>query len=355
MASIYAFKGFRYNKQKVGDVSSVVTQPYDKIPEALRLDYLDRSPHNIVRVIKNSDYKEAADYLNSWISQEVMVQDSQPAIYVYEQVFEFEEKTLTRLGFIALVSLDDDDLAVKGHENILNKPLEDRLNLIRSTQANEGLVFTLFSDPDLSVDRVLEQCSKAQSPVLEVRDDFNVTNRLWEINDPDLIVGIQTLMKGKALYIADGHHRYQTSVSYHQELLDQGFKPSGVESFDKRMIALFNMDSEGMRILATHRAVRNVSNLDVNKLLNDLRASFEVTPCEDADMVFTQVDEKEHTIGLVTESPRGYYALTLKPGQTEDSDFMPAVSGPSRELDVCLLHDGILAPHLGLGPAEVAS
>lgn len=355
MATIYPFRGFRYNAEKVGRVSDVVTQPYDKIPDSLKAEYLERSPFNVVRVIKNQNYSQAAQFLDRWIEEGIMEQDAKPSVYVYEQVFDFEGLELSRKGFICLVSLDDEDLVVKGHERVLDKPLADRLNLIRATEANEGLVFTLFSDPELSVDALLDKCTLGRDPVLAVVDDFGVTNRLWQVADVDALARIDNLMKSKALYIADGHHRFQTSVSYNQECVRNGWTAGAVESFDKRLVAMFNMDSEGMRILATHRAVRNVSNLRPQGLLADLEARFLVTHHETEGALFEAMEGKPLCLGVVAKGLPGAYQVALRPESLQDSSFMPSVEGPSRELDVNVLHQGILQPHLGLGPNEVAS
>lgn len=355
MATIYPFRGFRFDAGKVGRVSDVVTQPYDKIPESLRAEYFERSPFNIVRVIKNRNYSQAARFLDRWIEEGVMAQDAQPSIYVYEQVFDFEGIELSRKGFICLVSLDDEDLVVKGHERVLDKPLEDRLNLIRATEANEGLVFTLFSDPELSVDALLDKFTLGRTPEIEVVDDFGVTNRLWQLADADALVQIDSLLKSKALYIADGHHRFQTSVSYNQECVRNGWTTGAVESFDKRLVAMFNMDSEGMRILATHRAIRNIGNLRPQELLAGLEARFVVTHHETEDSLFDAMEGQSLCLGFVAQGLPGAYQLALRPESVQDSSFMASVTGPSRELDVNVLHQGILQPHLGLGPQEVAS
>lgn len=356
MATVYPFKGYRYDATKVGQISDVVTQPYDKIPDALREEYLQRHPKNFVRVIKNPDYDEAAAFLAEWIGEGVLVRDSEPALYVYEQVFSFEETQLSRLGFIGLVSLEDEDLVVRGHERVLDRPLEDRLNVIRHTHANEGLVFTLYSDAELKADGILRDYSESKDPVYEFKDDFGVLNRLWKLDAGDKMEDIREILRGRALYIADGHHRFRTSEVFHEECLDNGLQCATPESFDKRLVALFNMESEGVRILATHRAVSNLADFDSGSLIQGLEEWFEVMPCANEGEMLVELPASPHQLGLViSESPLEAYLLKLKPGAAADLAFMPGVEGPSRGLDVSLLHDGILKPYLGLGQEEVAS
>ncbi len=356
MATVYSFRGYRYDSDKVGRIRDVVTQPYDKIPDTLREEYLQRHPKNFVRVIKNRDYDEAAGFMDKWIDEGVLAREAEPALYVYEQVFSFEGGQLSRLGFIGLVSLGDEDLVVRGHERVLDKPLEDRLNLIRRTHANEGLVFTLFSDTELKVDVVLREYSETRDPVYEFEDDFGVLNRLWKLNVVDKMDEIREILKGKALYIADGHHRFRTSEVFHEECLEKGWQCAMPESFDKRLVALFNMESEGVRILATHRAVFNLTDFDSKSLVQELEEWFEVIPCESEGEMLQALPAGAQQVGLVISgSPLRAYLLKLKSGAATDPAFMPGLEGPSRGLDVSLLHDGILKPHLGLGQEEVAS
>lgn len=356
MATVYPFKGYRYDSNRVGQVRDVVTQPYDKIPDSLREEYLQRHPNNFVRVIKNPNYEEAAGFMAEWIDSGVLVRDSEQALYVYEQVFSFEDEELSRLGFIGLVSLEDEDLVVRGHERVLDRPLEDRLNLIRHTHANEGLVFTLYSDTELKVDALLREYSERSDPVYEFEDDFGVLNRLWMLDAADHTEAIREILKGKALYIADGHHRFRTSEVFHEECQKKGWRCATPESFDKRLVALFNMESEGVRILATHRAVSNLPHFDSEALVQNLREWFEVVPCGSEDEMLRALPKGTHELGIVISgSPLRAYLLKMKPGAADDSDFMPGLKGPSRGLDVSLLHDGILKPYLGLGPEEVAS
>jgi len=357
MPTIYPFQGFRFNPAQAGPVTDLVTQPYDKIPDELRSNYLKRSPYNIVRVIRNPDYQEAASFLNRWIEEGILVSDAEPGIYLYEQVFEFEGQRLSRLGLICLVALDDEDLVVKGHEKVLDKPLADRLNLIRQTEANEGLIFTLFSDREQQADRILREFAERQPPVIEVVDDFQVVNRIWIATSPEVIGTVRASLKGKPLYIADGHHRFMTSVLFNRECAAAGKVPLGPESFDKRMIAIFNMESEGMRILPTHRGICGLGDFQLSGLLKRLEPFFSISASPDPNALYREVETSDHCIGLVAfENGRwSTFSARLRPSALDDPGFMPSIEGPLRKLDVTLLHSGILADGLGISPEVVAS
>ncbi|MGH9338772.1 MAG: DUF1015 domain-containing protein [Acidobacteriota bacterium] len=355
MAKLFPFRAYRYNPQAVGDVSDVVTQPYDKISEQMRKNYLERHPANIVRVIKNADHDEAAQYLNRWIEEGVLRQDASPAFYPYEQIFDFEGETFSRLGFIGLISLQDADIAVKGHEKILQEPLEDRLKLIRATISNEGLIFMLYSDIHMQVDDLLGSFREIRPPITEMVDDYGVKHRLWQLLDSNLQEQIAMSLQKIPLYIADGHHRFQTSHLYFRECLEKGWKTQAVESFDKRMVALFNMEAAGLRILPTHRGIRNLEDFRLKQLLSRLELCFEIEILEDPDNLETCMRSDGKRIGLTVKSPGRFYCLKLKSGALDDSEFMPEVGGPARELDVNLLHEGILRPFLGIGAQELSS
>lgn len=356
MARIYPFRGYRYVSDRVGDLAKVVTQPYDKIPEELRREYLQRSPYNIARVIKNPDYREAAGFLRQWISEGVLRQDDEPALYLYEQRFSFEGESLVRRGVIGLLALDDPDSVVHGHETVLEAPLQDRLALIRQTEANEGLVFTLFSDPARRFDRELEEISQGDAPAAVVEDDFRVTNRLWRITVPERIETVCSTLAGSPLYIADGHHRFQTSVLYYRECLAKGWEPAAPESFDKRMVAVFNMDSEGMRILPTHRGIADLSAWSPREFLARLKRYFEVAPAP-LEEVWDRVATGRHVFGfcwLEDTAVRGVWAR-LQPEVLSAAGRLGRVPEPLRELDVTILHELVLHEILGVDPAAVTA
>lgn len=354
MTEIFPFRGYRYNPEKVGHVADVVTQPYDKITPEMKEGYLKRHPHNIVRVIKNPDYDDAAGHLAHWMSEGILIQDASPAFYPYEQGFELEGQTHTRLGFIGLITLREAGLEVKGHEKVLKEPLEDRLNLIRATQANEGLVFTLFSDPQMQVERLLRQFKAGRQPIIQVVDEDGVTHKVWRLSDERAMDHLKAAMKSKSLYIADGHHRFQTSLVYYRECLEKGYKPAALESFDKRMMAFFNLSSPALRILPTHRALHNLPGFKLNDFLGRLEPVFEIQRRSSVAELTAELNGEGHRLGLAGRQPDELFLLRLKPGLVEDTSFMPDVTGPLRELDVNVLHEGILRPFLGLGPEELA-
>ena len=355
MGRVFPFRGYRYDSSRVGPLEDVVTQPYDKITPSMLEEYLRRHPHNIARVIKNANYEEAREHLLNWIDDGLLKQDGESCFYPYEQVFDLDGSRVSRLGFICLTSLGDSNLTVRGHERVLQAPLQDRLDLIRHTRSNEGLIFMLHSQPSMGVDRILSQAIEGEEPEIQVVDEYGVMHRLWRLVDQSIQDQISDGLEESRFYIADGHHRFQTSVLFQQECLEQGLRETAPESFDKRMIALFNMESPSLRILATHRGLRNLPELDAQKLLGDLSQNFHVQPLEDVDELDAEMEKGGHCLALVNGAAGRIHLLRLRGEMLDNRSFMPDLNGPARGLDVNILHEGILKAYLGIGPEEVAS
>lgn len=352
MQEFFPFRGVRFRARE--PLQELVTQPYDKISEAMKAAYLKRHPHNFVRIVKNENYQEVRDLLDGWIEEGTLVQDDRPSLYPYQQIFEFEGRRYSRFGLIGLTSLEKAAARVKGHERILNEPLQDRLRLIRCAEANPELIFMLFSDAELTVDRLLEEIRERQPPLASLQDEYGATHRLWKLDDDALQGMIVRQLKGRDFYIADGHHRFQTSQVYLQECREKGWKPAEVESFDKRMVALFNMKAPGLKILPTHRAVCNVPSYDLEHLLKGCEEFFEIETSSSLQDLFHAMKRPGHNLGLVSGEAPEIRVLRLREEALEHPGFMPAINGPARQLDVNLLHEGILAPLLGIGEQELA-
>jgi len=355
MAQVFPFRGYRYSADKIDEIGDVVTQPYDKISPEMYQEYLKRHPQNMVRVIKNHDHQDAGRNLRQWMQNGVLKQDHSPSFYPYEQRFEFEGQTLSRMGLIGLVSLKDGSASVKGHERVLNEQLEDRLNLIRSTESNEGLIFMLYSDPSRGVEQLLSEFKQNNRPITELVDDYQVSHRFWQLSEKAPQQQIMETLNGLPFYIADGHHRFRSALLYFQECQEKGWEAAAEESFDKRMIALFDMEGTGVRILPTHRGIRNLKDFDLSTFLSRLEPHFEIQKVAGLPQLKLKMERPGIRMGLVARKDLTCYALCLREGMGSDSTFMPAITGPARELDVNVLHEGVLSPFLGIGPRELAA
>jgi uncharacterized protein (DUF1015 family) len=318
----------------------LVTQPYDKISPAMQAKYLAASPYNLVRIILGERlpfddaaancYTRAAAYLNEWTRDGILAQDPVPAFYAYSQEFTVPDthERATRQGFIGLGKVEEYSAnIVYRHEQTLSGPKKDRLEVLRNTRAHFGHIFMLYPDPQAAIDRILEQAGQGTA-VLDVVDDYGVRNKLWPITDPATIAQMEARMSGKKLLIADGHHRYETALAYSKE------HPTDPAA-QYVMMTFVNMHSPGLRILATHRVLRNVAHFEEEELLKRAFDQWQVTTfpsTADLKAALQQPDPGNVRIGMVTASGDNLLSRKRKAG----------------ELDVPVLHQEVLTGLLNI-------
>ena len=351
MPLLHPFRGYRFS-ERVPTLADVVTQPYDKITIGQRGFYQARSPYNVAHIISNPDYAEAGQKLAKWIQEGLLVQDSDPGFYIYRQHFQLGSASLERTGVIGLLDLGSDSATVLRHERVMDAPLQDRLQLMTATESNDGLIFMLLEDSEAGLESALQAAIGGQAPVAEVIDELGVMNQLWRLDEPAAIQSLQTQLADETSYIADGHHRFETAIRYSRGCWESNWKPGAVESFDKRMIALFSSRSEGVVILPTHRAIRGLSREVASNLRERLKGGFDVTLEPSPEDLAESMKGKPGNLGLLF-GPRPD-ALLLR-DQGACSSLPEDLTGAGRELDVNLLHRGILESFLGIGQQELAS
>jgi len=364
---ITSFKGYRYNPSSVGDPAHCVAPPYDVIDADQQKGLYEKSPFNIVRIIKgrssdqDSDqdnvYTRAAESLRNFIAQEVLVEEAQEQIYVYSQDFAIDNITYTRNGFIALGKLQEYGSEIKPHEQTLAGPKADRLNLTRAIKTQVGQIFMLYSDPEKQIDPILVKACQGQ-PLLSHLDEDQVTHKLFAINDPGEIATVVKAMGEKDIFIADGHHRYETALNY--------MKESDNPQASYQMMTFVNTHNEGLVVLPTHRLIKNVGGFSIEEFIGNLRTEFDVARLEFSDVVEKAQTLQQVTDALAVEFETGqhafglyfndgaFYVATLK-----DIGLMDSVaanqSRPWRQLDVAVLHKLILEKHLGIDEAALTA
>ena len=380
MAEVQPFRAYRYNPDVVA-YDRVLTQPYDKITPKRQEEYYATDPHNLIAVEKgrvhatdtpeNNVYTRAAASLRSWIGEKVVAQDPAPAFYAYSQEFTVPGTTLrrTRRGFIAAGKLEDYSAnVIFRHEHTLSGPKADRLELLRHTRTHTGQLFLLYSDPKLEIDAVLDTVEASQRPVTQLIDEYGVTHRLWIIAEQERIAAIQKSMANQKLVIADGHHRYETSLNYRSECRTRAGKLIPDAPYEYSMMTLINTRSEGLTILPTHRVVANLRDFSWSAVRRYLEPWFatEVFPFGgETERAIVQADfleklvaaKAKRAIGVFPKPEPGasaFYLLTPRP-EADLAQILPDSSPLQRELDVVLLHQGILEPALGITPHAVAS
>jgi len=380
MAQVFPFRAFRYNPD-VTSYERVLTQPYDKISPTMQEKYYAADPHNLIAVERgrahsddspeNNVYTRAAASLKDWIAQKVIQQDPAPAFYAYSQEYNVPGLALRRLrnGFIGLGRLEDYSAGVIfRHEHTLSGPKADRLELLRHTRTHTGQLFLLYSDPHLAVDALLGEVESAAPPVTQMMDEYGVIHRLWEIAEPYRIAAIQKAMQDQKLVIADGHHRYETSLNFRNECRTRAGKLIPGAPYESSMMTFINTRSQGLTILPTHRVVANLRDFSWSSVRRYLEPWFatEVIPfsnnvqrLEAQEKVLARLSEAKGRRAIAvypaTDAvPRAFYILTLRP-EADIAQILPGLSPLQRELDVVLLHQGILEPALGITPRAVAS
>ena len=388
MAQVYPFQAFRYNPQRV-PADRVLTQPYDKISPSMQESYYAADRHNLITIEKgrvyptdspqNNVYTRAAAALESWMRENIVAEDSAPAFYAYSQEYSVpgSSEQRTRRGFIGAGKLEEYSAGVVfRHEHTLSGPKADRLELLRHTHTSTGQLFMLYSDPQQRIDAILKDAESAGPPATELRDEFGVVHRLWVIADPQRTTAIQGVMQDQKLVIADGHHRYETALNYRNECHQHARSPhpapylanTGLASYDLAMMTFVNTCSEGLTILPTHRLAANLHDFSWTEARRYLEPWFEAQSFPFADerhraeaqqkfLAHLHQSRAQRAIGIYPSAEpekRAYYVLTLRRG-VDLSQLLPTVSPLQRELDVVLLHDGILEPAFGITPQAVTA
>jgi uncharacterized protein (DUF1015 family) len=286
MADIRAFRGYRYDLGRVGALSDVVAPPYDVIDPALQQALYDRSPYNVIRLELNREepgdteaqnrYTRAAGFLREWQCDDVLVQDSARGLYVVHQEFEVEGQKHLRRGFMARVRLEPFGTGrVFPHEETMSGPKADRLSLLKATGMNLSPVFGLFPDPGNEVQGRLDGAVRRSLPV-EAVDHLGVVSRLWPVTDQQVVSAVTGLMGPKPVFIADGHHRYETGLRYLDERRAAGDVPNDEAPANFIQMMLVGMSDPGLLILPTHRLVSGLPALTAAQVREVLAPHFDV-------------------------------------------------------------------------------
>jgi uncharacterized protein (DUF1015 family) len=360
MARIYPFRAFRYNQKKVPDIGAVFAEPYDKITPELQENYYRRNPYNIVRFSKgkttprdnaqHNQYTRARDFLDKCIAEGILVRDEREALYIYDEEYPLPgAPARTRHGFIALGQLEEFGKGgVMPHERTLAGPKADRLNLMRATAAQSGLIFMLYSDPDNEVTTVLSRETR-RPPDIEASDDNGVIHRVWVVTDRSIQQKVMALMEDKTLFIADGHHRYETALNYRREMMEKGVRClPGNETYDNHLMAFVSMHDRGLTILPTHRLLFNLTPAQIASSPKELAKFFKTERCVDLADLLRRMETQngaDHHFGLYIGGT--FTLLTLK-NETDVARLMrPDASADWKRLDVSIIH-AILEQLLGI-------
>jgi uncharacterized protein (DUF1015 family) len=373
MAIISPFRAWRYDPEQVS-VQRVVTQPYDKISPAMQEQYYQASPYNLVRIILgkrqptdnefDNVYSRAAEFFQNWRQAGILRRDPEPSIYRYAQEFSIPSTVgaegrvrAERNGFIALGRLEQYSAnIVFRHEQTLAKPKADRLDLLRANRAHFGQIFMLYGGGG-QVDALLSSAvPPQQAPEIEVSDEYEVVHRVWKISDPSVVASLQEHMREKKLIIADGHHRYETALTYRNERRATAETSSGIPApYDSVMMTFVDMDPAGLVILPTHRLVFGLPSFSVAQFEGDARKFFNVErvdPAIDANRATAILRNAGHA-GTALLAVTADHVFLLHTPKAIGTPIFGKFSLRQQSLDVVQLHKCLLEATLHISEEAI--
>src|SRR5262245_37333215 len=373
---IAPFRGYRYNPELIENLDEVISPPYDQFKEGLDDLLFARHRYNMAHLIVNTETPEDTDshnrytrsrtLLDSWLRDSVFLHDAEASFYPYSQTYEFDGVAKTRTGFIGLGEVTEySQKIVLPHERTLSKPKKDRLNLLRSTLADTGLVFMLYSDPAGEIENLL---ASATARVADMRAlDLNgEENQLWSVSDASWVEQIAALMAGKQVIIADGHHRYEVARLFGQEIVSKVASDRCWDLYRYKLMSFIRLESEGITIFPIHRLLHNLKGFDATALLRRMTEHFVVEeyPVAASEKLTTldflmQSSRRQQQAGsnafvLYFPSIQKFALIKLKSGTAVNLVWPADKSVAWRKLDVSVLHVAILGSLLGIGEQQLA-
>ncbi len=372
MATVLPFNGILYNQKKIGDLSAVVTPPYDVISPEEQIRFYERHPNNVIRLDlgkKTTDDHEkdnvntrAAGYFYDWISQGVLVQDTEPSLYLTTLDFQLSGRMMIRYGMIALVGLEPfEKRIVLPHEKTFSKVKSERLDLMKACHANFSQIFSLYSDREGILD-LLKEAALQSKPVFDILDDRQDRHRMWRITNPAVQAKVTGLMKDKRLFIADGHHRYETALNYRTWRSENDPEFTAHHPANFVMMYLCSMEDPGLIVLPAHRMLIDVEVEKIKTLPDRLAQYFEITRIPFADnqkkkaldslLAMLEKHESKNAIGTYSKGSDAFLHMVLKKGVME-ATFGNQLPESLRQLDVTVLTRLILMEILGFNGSHL--
>lgn len=361
MAEIIPIKGILYNPEKV-DASSTVAPPYDIISHDYKEELYSKSPYNVIRIDFGKDkdgddanenrYTRASAFLSDWLAEGILIKDTEPAFYCYEISYELDGMMKKTKGFLGAVKIEElGSGRIHPHEMTYSKPKSDRLNILRYCSANTSPIFSLYSSEEKTTSSILEKTVK-EMPFIEAKNGDGFTHRLWRISDRASIRTIEKEMSDKDVFIADGHHRYETALEFRKEMAEKGLDKTGKEPFNYVLMFLSNMEDEGLTLLPTHRIVEIASDFNTK---GTLRKHFQVQKVssealseqEAKKLMFQKMQERPHSFGMFLTNADTYYVLSFN-----GSDMDVELPGCLKHLDVSVLHNYVFEKLLNIDHYE---
>lgn len=369
MALVVPFRGISFNPNKIKNFQEVVAPPYDVISPSLQDLLYQRSPHNMVRLILNKEnpddtptnnrYTRSAALYQDWLKEGILIRARQPHFYFLQEEFTvplaIHQKNSSspgkrvRRGFIGLIRLENLDTGVVlAHEKTQAKPKADRLALTEACRANISQIFSIYPDEEGTFAPIYGNVFTKAAPSLDILDDEGIRRKLWPVEDPAILHRVSDTMRAKKIFIADGHHRYETALAYRDRQRQHFPGASGREPYHYAMMYFAAMEDKGVCILPTHRVVSHLKDFFPERFLRELETDFSIKAfvfdTRSEERVRNQMLEdlaqrsrQTRSLGMRLQGRNQYFLLSLKNEKAmveAASDMSPAL----RSLDVNLLH-----------------
>ena len=359
MADIKPFRGLFYNPKNI-DIKKVVTPPYDVISRRMQERFYREDPHNVIRLIlgleEKSDnaadnrYTRAKKYLAGWVKNKILIKSKKPCFYLYTQQYLYKGRKRTRLGFIALMKIEDPKKSkVLPHEYTLNKPKEDRLKLIMNTGANLSPIFSLFEDRNNRISSALKGWAESKKPLF-IFETEGVTHGIWELDDKKTLKKIVSLMRKRKIFIADGHHRYEVALTYKKT----AEKKKRMKNAPRVMMYFSKLTGKrNLTILSTHRVVSGNGYFKKDDIPKRLSGCFRFKKKKSLREIIKELEKPgpRHTFGVYLGGSE-FHVLIPKNAHSIKA-LIDRKKHPSlRRLDVTVLHDIIMAKLLSVKTGE---
>lgn len=367
MADILPFNGVRYDAARLGvPLADLVAPPYDVISPAEQDSLYAKHSANVIRLIlgrEQDKYESAGRFFRQWLADGTLIADSSPAVYVYRQTFRDPltgRQAPERVGLVCLLKLEEyESGAVLPHENTLTGAKVDRLDLLRATGAQFEAIYGLYSDPDRTVQSFLREYDDRENVMEQVDDVIGSSHAVERIDSMSAVMILRDLLQDKPIFIADGHHRYETALNYRREVRAAHPEWEGKPiSADYILITLTAFEDEGLLVLPTHRLAHGVAEERLQDLPAALASQFTVTPAQ-AENLEAAVETASHqgrvAFGILLPQGEAFLATLKATAEQLPSLVSGGQSDAVKRLPVTLLQELILNQHLGIDSAALAA
>ncbi len=357
MATVKAFGALRFT-EKAGNIALNVCPPYDIISEQERLQYIEESENNIIRLEKpvgENAYENASKLYESWRKDGILDDDETKGIYVYEEEFTAYGETKKIKGIFVRVKLEEFEKGVVlPHEETLSKAKQDRFDLMCATHCNFSPIYCMYTDEDRAINKLVNKMSE-DKPEIDFAAKDGVVQRLWKCEDKETIEKVEKLFEAKQLFIADGHHRYETGIRFRNKLVEDGVIKDENHPANYIMMFVIDMENDGLVVFPTHRMVTDLKDFDKEKMLCGMKAYFDVTEIseQEVDSKLMQYADKKANV-LVTDDGKFYLSVMKESAKAKLEEMNKGKSQAYTGLDVTVLHSLILENVLGIDKENMA-